>query len=366
MQQTKRTNNTNVPKRPGTGKGGKARNSRRTREGVLEGEEFRTHRRELWFTISGQAAGSHRFSKTNFPIWFEQVSRLYEKFKFHSIRLHFETGYPSTAQGQIYCAYNTGFRDQIDTDPTYIAAQRGAMYGPVYRGYAISIPKSAFTETPSRRPCRGSDEETYVFDAVYNVAGEALSGTYTVFIDYDVSFYTPQLNKDSQAFVSLAGNYGQAPGSTQTDKIKVTYDQSIQTTSIDFGGVVRKIIANFAALSTGRLGNSPISIRAFRKGIEVAKLVYETIGGGSTTAKTTVYTKDVTHGASAVEEWKDSTSNVYSSLVGFVQPTYGSTPSALNGSFTIDAEEVDKIEVFFNTNSGANGNLIASFLSTYV
>ena len=79
------------------------------------------------------------------------------------------------------------------------------MSGPVYRGYAIAIPKSAYSETPSRRPCRGTDEETYIFDAVYAIIGNQLTGSFSVYIDYDVTFYTPQLS-GGEEYVSFYAN----------------------------------------------------------------------------------------------------------------------------------------------------------------
>lgn len=288
---------------------------------------------------------------------------MYEKFKFHRIRLHFETGYPSTAQGQIHCAYNTGLRDEISTDVEYIAAQRGAMFGPVYRGYAISIPKSAFSETPSRRPCRGSDEETYIFDAVWNIQGQNLTGQFSVFIDYDVSFFTPQLQRESQSpYVSVSRSIGGDLQSIATEGIQVSEKQNVIT--IKLRDIARKIIANVVSEAVFNLGTVPIRIEAFRKGNRVARLEYSTYAGGTTSAKTTIYSEAVTPLTSSVSSTSSDSSStklVESSANQLASVPDGAAANSTQNNFTIDAEEIDTITAYFNVESGL-GYIAASFI----
>ena len=50
-----------------------------------------------------------------------------------------------------------------------------------------------------------TEEETYIFDAVYAITGSQLSGSFSVYIDYDVTFYTPQL-AGGEEYVSFYSN----------------------------------------------------------------------------------------------------------------------------------------------------------------
>lgn len=359
-----KSTNTNVPKRSGTGKSGKKNNKTTRRERVGNGEEYRTQRRELWFTIDGERSGSYRFDRSHFPIWFKQVSSLYEKFKFNRIRLHFETGYPSTAQGQIFCSYNTGLRDAIPTDPTYIAAQRGAMSGPVYRGYAIVIPKSAYSETPSRRPCRGTDEETYIFDAVYAVTGDRLTGSFSVYIDYDVTFYTPQLSGED-GYVSF---YANSPNSEPQAVLKGGAQISRQAEDgfvINFGRSFRNVLVQVAVNAVDMLASRALRVATYDKdGVNNGLLAYTTRNPGTPQARTTVSGQS-TALTSAAEVITADTNVTHGSVNSFVQIPDGGTARALNQTLSFQAADISSVRILTDPASPGGPSIFASIYGTY-
>lgn len=302
----------------------------------------------MWFTIDGEASGSYRFNKSHFPIWFKQVSSLYEKFKFNRIRLHFETGYPSTAQGQIFCSYNTGLHDTISTDPIYIAAQRGAMSGPVYRGYAIAIPQSAYSQTPSRRPCRGTDEETYIFDAVYAVTGNQLTGSFSVYIDYDVTFYTPQLS-GGEEYVSF---YAHSPEAEPQAVLKggATIRREEKCFIIDFKRSFSNVIAQIAVNAVDKLAASALKVATFDKaGINNGMLYYLTSDPGTPQAKTTTISQQSRALTSSAEVITQNTNVTYGSTNSFVQIPDGGTARMLNQTISFEAPDISSIRIFTDT-----------------
>lgn len=336
--------NTHFPNRSGARKSGKTNNQTARRERVGDGEEYRTQRRELWFTIDGNRSGSYRFDRSHFPIWFKQVSSLYEKFKFNRIRLHFETGYPSTAQGQIFCSYNTGLRDAINTNPAYIAAQRGALSGPVYRGYTIVIPQSAYSDTPGRRPCRGTDEETYIFDAVYAIAGDYLTGSFSVYIDYDVTFYTPQLTGED----GYASFYANSPDSEPQAVVRGDARISRQEGKgfvIDLGRSYRDVLVQVAVNAAYILGSRALSITTFDKnGTNNGLLEYTTTNPGTTQASTVFrgVSSALVSGAEIVTRDGTTASGATNSYVHIPD---GGTARTLNQTATFSAADISSIRI---------------------
>ena len=313
----------------------------------------------MWFTIDGERSGSYRFDKSHFPVWFKQVSSLYEKFKFNRIRLHFETGYPSTAQGQIFCSYNTGFYDTISTDPTIIAAQRGAMSGPVYRGYAIIIPQSAYSETPSRRPCRGTDEETYIFDAVYAITGNQLSGSFSVYIDYDVTFYTPQLT-GGEEYVSFFANSPRAePQAVLKGGAQITR-QGDNGFVVNFARSFSNVLAQVAVNAVDKLASKALRVETFNKdGISNGLLQYITENPGTPQAKTTV-TGQSTALTSAAEVLTSDTNISYGSTNSFIQIPDGGTARALNQTISFQAPDISSLRIFTDTTAPGGPSVFAS------
>ena len=313
----------------------------------------------MWFTIDGERSGSYRFDKSHFPVWFKQVSSLYEKFKFNRIRLHFETGYPSTAQGQIFCSYNTGFYDTISTDPTIIAAQRGAMSGPVYRGYAIIIPKSAYSETPSRRPCRGTDEETYIFDAVYAITGNQLSGSFSVYIDYDVTFYTPQLT-GGEEYVSFYANSPRADPQAVLKGGAQINRQADNGFVVNFARSFSNVLAQAAVNAVDKLASKALRVETFNKdGISNGLLQYITENPGTPQAKTTV-TGQSTALTSAAEVLTSDTNISYGSTNSFIQIPDGGTARALNQTISFQAPDISSLRIFTDTVSPGGPSIFAS------
>ena len=353
------SDNTNVSNRSAR-KSGEKNNKANRRERVYNGEEYRTQRRELWFTIDGQKSGSYRFDKSHFPVWFKQVSSLYEKFKFNRIRLHFETGYPSTAQGQIFCSYNTGFYDTISTDPVIIAAQRGAMSGPVYRGYAIIIPKSAYSETPSRRPCRGTDEETYIFDAVYAITGDQLTGSFSVYIDYDVTFYTPQLS-GAEEYVSFYANSPRADPQAVLKGGAQIKRQGVDGFVVNFARSFSNVLAQVAVNAVDKLASQALRVETYNKdGISNGLLQYITENPGTSQAKTTVTGQSTALTSAAEVIGSDSTNVTYGSVNSFVQIPDGGTARALNQTISFQAPDISSLRIFTDTAAPGGPSVFAS------
>lgn len=354
---------THIPNRSGARKSGKKNNKTTRRGRVSDGEEYRTQRRELWFTIDGERSGSYRFDGSHFPIWFKQVSSLYEKFKFNRIGLHFETGYPSTAQGQIFCSYNLGLRDPINTNPPYIAAQRGAVSGPVYRGYTVIVPPSAYSDTPGRRPCRGTDEETYIFDAVYAVSGNGLTGIFSVYIDYDVTFYTPQLSGED-GYVSF---YANSPLSEPQAVVRGDAQVSRQEGKgfvIDLGRSVRNVLVQVAVNAISILGPRVLSITTYDKdGTSNGLLDYTTTDPGTTSAITTFRGASSALVSEADILTQDGTAISAGRTNSYVPIPAGGTARTLNQTATFSAADISSIRITTDTAIAGGPTLFATIFS---
>lgn len=219
------------------------------------------------------------------------------------------------------------------------------MSGPVYRGYAIVIPASAYSETPSRRPCRGTDEETYIFDAVYAVAGNDLTGSFSVYIDYDVTFYTPQLSGED----GYASFYASSPGSEPQAVVRGDAQVSRQEGKgfvIDFGRSFRNVLVQVAVNAINILGPRVLSISTHDKdGASNGLLEYTTTDPG-TTHSTTIFRGDssaLVSGADIVT--RDGTPISTGTINSHVHIPDGGTARTLNQTATFSADDISSIRI---------------------
>ena len=177
------------------------RKQRRKTFPVFKGEKCSVRRRELWKTIQLTAdtplAGSYAFKAGNFPPWFDKISACYEHYKVNGMKLVLTSAFSGMTSGSAVLSFNTVFSDTITTDRGKMLAQIGAKEMKVSdHEVTVVIPKQALEATPSKKTCRynGTGLDTsYAFDAVY-LAVSSAAGPLYLYVDYDIDFYTPQLN----------------------------------------------------------------------------------------------------------------------------------------------------------------------------
>lgn len=167
---------------------------------------YRVNKREAWFTITGQANGKRAFGESGYPLWFNRICQLYENYEMHDIRVSWESTYSSIAEGYLIGSFNSSPGDVVSFEDAYLLGQKGAKQQAVRatRG-SITIPASAFKQTPNRRPCRGNG--SWLFEFLYKITTPS-SGSITFFVDYDVTFRVPQLLPEQ----------GVKPGFTKTTR----------------------------------------------------------------------------------------------------------------------------------------------------
>lgn len=167
---------------------------------------YRVNKREAWFTITGQANGKRAFGESGYPLWFNRICQLYENYEMHDIRVSWESTYSSIAEGYLIGSFNSSPGDVISFEDAYLLGQKGAKQQAVRstRG-SITIPASAFKQTPNRRPCRG--QRSWLFEFLYKIVTPS-TGSITFFVEYDVTFRVPQLLPEQ----------GVKPGFTKTTR----------------------------------------------------------------------------------------------------------------------------------------------------
>lgn len=149
-------------------------------------------RRELWFTINNSGSGVKRFESGSFPLWFNSIARLYEHYQLNYLRFKFETTYSALSTGACYVTYNTNPNQEAEhQDVSVMQSQLGAIGFQIAKSKSFSIPTSAITRTPSKKPTEG--DGSYCFDIGYKVDTSA-TGIFNVYIEYSVTFFTPQID----------------------------------------------------------------------------------------------------------------------------------------------------------------------------
>ena len=99
--------------------------------------------------------------------------------------------------GSAVLSFNTVYGDSITTDRGKMLSQINAREMKVADHIVtVQIPQQALEATPSKKTCRfaGTGLDTsYALDAVY-LAISSAAGPLYLYVEYDVDFYTPQLN----------------------------------------------------------------------------------------------------------------------------------------------------------------------------
>lgn len=185
--------------RNGAREGARNRGPGATKKGGKRGDpRFTTfERRELWFTINNSGSGIKRFESGSFPLWFNSIARLYEHYQLNYLRFKFESTYSALSTGACYVTYNTNPNQEAEHENVSVMqSQLGAIGFQVAKSKSFSIPVSAITRTPSKKPTEG--DGSYCFDIGYKVDTTA-TGVFNVYIDYSVTFFTPQLDGRTSA-----------------------------------------------------------------------------------------------------------------------------------------------------------------------
>nr|QRD99316.1 MAG: coat protein [Statovirus sp.] len=241
-------------------------------------------RRELWFTINNSSSGAKRFESGGFPLWFNSIARLYEHYQLNYLRFRFESTYSALSTGACYVTYNTNPNQEAEHENVSIMqSQLGAIGFQVAKSKSISIPTSAITRTPSKKPTEG--EGSYSFDIGYKV-DTAATGVFNVYIEYSVTFFTPQI--DGRTTASETRTYqvnGASRNSDQgatilrtagTDILRSIRDNVNASVPINPGekiafNVVESIVnsAAKAAGNTGEVRSAGVSIPIFGSKAEI-------------------------------------------------------------------------------------------------
>nr|ULF50228.1 capsid protein [Statovirus 0447] len=170
-------------------------NNKQNNYGYIDGglNRLRLRRKELWFSIFKVGQVCYDFDSTTYPSWFNRMASMYENYEMHEIRIHWVSSYSRLSTGTITISYNSTYNDQYSYEPTIMLAQEGAKSCQISKSGSITIPKNAYTRTPSKRPCRGQD--SWLFQLIISVQTQEESPI-QFFIEYDATFRVPQLNPD--------------------------------------------------------------------------------------------------------------------------------------------------------------------------
>lgn len=168
---------------------------------MFVGEKSSVRRRELWkkidLTANTEANGSFAFKAGNFPPWFDKISTCYEHYQLKSLRLILTSAFSGMTSGSAVLSFNTVYGDTITTDRGKMLSQINAKEMKVAdHSVTVQVPKQALEATPSKKTCRftGTGLDTsYALDALY-LAISSAGGPLYLYVEYDVDFYTPQLN----------------------------------------------------------------------------------------------------------------------------------------------------------------------------
>jgi hypothetical protein len=111
----------------------------------------------------------------------------------HSVTIHWISGYSQFAGGSIFMSYNVN-KTNKNTPFTVssIFAQQSSGKSRLCENSSFKIPSSSWNQTPTRRSCQGIDD-SYLFDLRYAVQTNESAQPISVWIEYDVTFHTPQI-----------------------------------------------------------------------------------------------------------------------------------------------------------------------------
>lgn len=164
---------------------------------ALSRESLHLRRYELWSEIAIAAGDStHRiqFDTQTGPAWFKAMSKLYEMYQIHNVKLYIKPTAPTTCGGGWVAAYNTNF-DERNTARTAAAlgAQLGCGDNAIYKSGSVFIPASAFKGYSTNTSLR-SDSNGWLFNFELVCTGVKEACSIKLYILYDLTFRNPQIN----------------------------------------------------------------------------------------------------------------------------------------------------------------------------
>jgi hypothetical protein len=149
-----------------------------------------------------------------------------------------------------------------------IFAQQNSGKSRLAENSSFSIPASSWRKTPNRRMCSGSG--SYLFDLRYAIATSENPSPITVWIEYDVTFHTPQIEPTSDVPIDqgivLTGYAGQV--FSKPEAVTAESDDVTWTVEGSFDGLIA---------STGHQNTAPTSDK---EGYSIA-ITYEDSTTGS-------------------------------------------------------------------------------------
>jgi hypothetical protein len=111
----------------------------------------------------------------------------------HSVTIHWISGYSQFAGGSIFMSYNVNKANKSTPfSVSSIFAQQSSGKSRLCENSSFRIPSSSWNQTPTRRSCQGIDD-SYLFDLRYAVQTNETPQPISVWIEYDVTFHTPQI-----------------------------------------------------------------------------------------------------------------------------------------------------------------------------
>jgi hypothetical protein len=111
----------------------------------------------------------------------------------HSVTIHWISGYSQFAGGSIFMSYNVNKANKNSVfSVSSIFAQQSSGKSRLCENSSFKIPSSSWNQTPTRRSCQGIDD-SYLFDLRYAIQTNETPQPISVWIEYDVTFHTPQI-----------------------------------------------------------------------------------------------------------------------------------------------------------------------------
>lgn len=162
---------------------------------------YRFYRSELWYSGKFEVpepATTVIHKKMTFdvetgPVWFRKLCTMYEKYAVRFVRIRVVFGGSSMTKGNYTMTYNTNYADKNENPSLEKAnAQYGSKMVRVANGRGtMVIPKRGLTGYKTTlSTTAGQGSYAFDFDLCGIVAEEV---NFNVYIDYVVSFYTPQI-----------------------------------------------------------------------------------------------------------------------------------------------------------------------------
>jgi hypothetical protein len=158
----------------------------------------------------------------------------------HSVRIHWISGYSQFAGGSIFMSYNVNEAQKgANFTVSSIFAQQNSGKSRLAENSSFAIPASSWRRTPNRRMCSGNG--SYLFDLRYAISTSesTQSSPITVWIEYDVTFHTPQIESIQQ------------PTPTSTDAVFISCEGdvfSVPTGSIESNNCTWEVTGAFEGL----------------------------------------------------------------------------------------------------------------------